>query len=420
MKGKERRNLANILFILSIIGIFFLYKIIGEEAFKRLQKHKRRRSQRLRERKRETDHIASASVSSKQKKPKEVELRQRQVKKGWFSSLLEASREGEKKDKARRQKDFRRFLKILLGLYFGVGLILWFIIPIFNIGGFTCDNGEHVPHFWLNDGTDDCGDNSDENGNFIEEGFNGSGFFAVVCVVLSMVITVITPAKRTIQPPKEKKISSKSKKNPLTQSQFVTLSSLIIIFLIIITGSKFFNDLDLIPFTCDNGEEITIAELTDGHYDCVDGSDEALNNNRALEYTGYDDGEGFVTIFALLFLIIFPISLYIIGKVWERSEKQSKIVLLIIIILFGIHYMGSNFGKNQSWECDNGEEISHTYYYNDGYVHCTDGSDELPTHDREDTESGPSPVFDWLLYWCALPFIIFAIPFFLKKDKAEP
>ena len=93
---------------------------------------------------------------------------------------------------------------------------------------------------------------------------------------------------------------------------------------------------------------------------------------------------------------------------------------MIIITLFGILNMSSNLGEEPSWECDNGEEISHTYYYNDGYVHCTDGSDEFPTHDRADTESGPSPVFDWLLYWCALPFIIFAIPFFLKKDKAEP
>ena len=42
------------------------------------------------------------------------------------------------------------------------GFFLFISIIGFGVGGFACDNGEHVPHFFMNDGEDDCGDNSDE------------------------------------------------------------------------------------------------------------------------------------------------------------------------------------------------------------------------------------------------------------------
>jgi len=385
--------------ILGFILLFFLYKIIGEETRKRHQEWRKRRSERLR-RKREND-------KKQQELERQAPSKQKNQEEGPPPELkglkrLKASREAEKKHTTNKEpNNFRRFWKNFLLLYFVGGLLLWFIIPIFDIGGFTCDNGEHVPHFWLNDGTDDCGDNSDEEGTPPP---SPSPLFAFVCVILSMVIDVslIKRTKTEISSKERKKTPSKSNQRPLTMPQFLGLSGLTIFILILMNGSKFFDDLAQVPFTCDNGGEITIAELTDGHYDCVDLSDEHSYEDiygvyyvseRAVEYTGYDDGEGETTIYFLLTLCIsIPfIALYYLR---ERGQNQSRFGLTIIILILSIPLLSTDSALHETWECDNGEEISSIYFYNDGYVHCEDGSDELET-DR--SESGMSPVFDWLV-----------------------
>lgn len=85
-------------------------------------------------------------------------------------------------------KYFRRILKIFLVLYFCGGLILW-IAAAANYGGFVCDNENHIPHLFVNDDMDDCGDNSDEWGGAWPD--TGSKKFFFGCFALSILIVTL-------------------------------------------------------------------------------------------------------------------------------------------------------------------------------------------------------------------------------------
>ena len=220
-----------------------------------------------------------------------------------------------------------------------------------------------------------------------------------------------------------------SKRKPLTNPQFLMISISVITFLVVMVGVNFFSSIDKIPFTCNNGlyydgllgvEEVTIADLTDGKHDCADGSDEdhattldhapthPSSAQRAGNYTGYDDGEGEILIFGLLFLLVVPASVFATYRARKRNQTQLSIVLLSIVLMFSSFF---DYDENQTWECENGEEISNIYFYNDGYVHCLDGTDEIDS-DTHDTKSGPAPVFDWISYWLLYPFLLGAVYLF--------
>jgi hypothetical protein len=206
-----------------------------------------------------------------------------------------------------------------------------------------------------------------------------------------------------------------SKSKPLTKSQFLIVSTIMMTFLVAVSGSNFLSSLDKIPFTCDNGDVVNIGELTDGKYDCLDGSDEdhkrmlidgllihiPSSEKRAENYTGYDDGEGETTIFGVLFLFVVPASVFFTHRARKRNQTQFSIVLISIILMV---LFFSDFDENQTWECENGDEILNVYFHNDGYVHCLDGTDEIDGENRMD--SGPSPVADWIGYWVLFPIIL--------------
>ncbi len=237
--------------------------------------------------------------------------------------------------------------------------------------------------------------------------------------VLDKKIPKNVKGKKENKPKKTQQRSSKTK--PLTNSQFLIISTIMCTVLVVVIGLNFFSSLDKIPFTCENGEVVTIAELTDGKYDCLDGSDEdhkflligqtwttlPSDEKRAGGYSGYDDGEGETMIFGLLFLVVVPASVFATHRARKRNQTQFSIVLISIILMV---LSFSDFDENQSWECENGDEISNVYFHNDGYVHCLDGTDEIDDESRMD--SGPMPVVDWIGYWLLYPFLLGAVYLF--------
>ena len=90
------------------------------------------------------------------------------------------------------------WLKISAIFYFTVGFLLQFFIPLFDIGGFVCDNGEHTSHFTTNNGFDDCGDNSDEGIDEFTE-VSGSILFFFFSLLVGAIYASINVIKGNVQ-----------------------------------------------------------------------------------------------------------------------------------------------------------------------------------------------------------------------------
>jgi len=219
-----------------------------------------------------------------------------------------------------------------------------------------------------------------------------------------------------------KKGKSQTKNKRVThddnEKKFIISIGVLFAVLVLLGGMDLHHDLQDMPFVCNNDEIILASEVNNEVDDCTDGSDEGdtwLGSTRAEEYEmEVSDGAFFTVIFGALVFV--PASGYALV-----ASRGNKTLLTLMIILVSSSSVGlySTIDLNQTWECDDGEQI-HWSWVLDGKQSCADGSDERKSGWSGDmTRAEDSSMDMWLAYhaysFWALGVFILLIWWFLES-----
>lgn len=175
--------------------------------------------------------------------------------------------------------------------------------------------------------------------------------------------------------------------------------------LLLLAGMDLHRDLQDMPFVCNNDEIVMASDVNNGVDDCTDGSDEGdtwLGSTRAEKYEmDVSDGAFFTVIFGAIVLI--PASWY--AFVASRGNK-TLLTLMIILVCSSSVGLYSTIDLNQTWECDDGEQI-HWSWVLDGKQSCADGSDERESGWSSDmTRAEDNEMEMWLAYHAPLFWVL--------------
>ena len=193
---------------------------------------------------------------------------------------------------------------------------------------FVCDNGNEIPMDWVNDGMDDCGDNSDEYDNNGDDDYtfycsnDGEDYAESMGGILCPEGPGVTPECPNGESCVCIDVDGSCDDGDDDWGYYADDDN----------GSDSDNESDV--FVCDNGNEIPMDWVNDGMDDCGDNSDEYDNDNS-------DDGD---------------------------HDHDND---------------GDSDNEPDMFVCDNGNEIPMDWV-NDGMDDCGDNSDEYDNDNSDD------------------------------------
>lgn len=233
----------------------------------------------------------------------------------------------------------------------------------------------------------------------------------------AMTKKISTTGKKITELKKSKsQIENKLEKNVNTNAKIAVWSGVFLVIFAILGAIDLHLDLQDMPFVCSNDELVLASDVQNEVDDCTDGSDESTTfwgNSRADDYVmDVKDGTWFTVIFAcVLFLPGSWIAIY------SSTNNRTLFTLMIILVSSSSVGLYSTIDLNQTWECDDGEEI-HWSSVLDGKQNCADGSDERrsgwtgDTTRAENAYSASSPLGEYAFSYWGLG-ILFVISCFL-------